>query len=154
NSSFPSGNLFCGSVSNALRTRATSHPCERGAGLLVDKSDPGRLAPQISAATFGPPSQPQILAEKLWRCVMPLQPRAVSVPEVVHEERLGSLRSCLVEGDAEQRHRERRVRRRALISSILIQTAVLALLILLPLFGKSERIALAKNYIPIPPYGR
>jgi len=58
-----------------------------------------------------------------------------------------------VEGDAEQRHRERRIRRRALISSILIQTAVLALLILIPLFGKTEHIALARNYVPMPPYG-
>src|SRR5262249_18010114 len=82
---------------------------------------------------------------------MPLEPRAVSVRELVHEESLGSLRSCLVEGDAEQRYRERRVRRRALISSILIQSAVLALLILVPLFGKTERIALAIS-TPIPPY--
>jgi len=28
------GNLCILSVSNAVRTRATSHPCERGAGLL------------------------------------------------------------------------------------------------------------------------
>ncbi len=87
---------------------------------------------------------------------MPLEPRAVSVPEGVpkgvQEESLGSLRSCLVEGDAEQRHRERHIRRRALISSILIQSAVLALLLLLPLFGKSEHIALAIS-TPIPPYG-
>src|SRR5215471_13912414 len=80
---------------------------------------------------------------------MPLEPRAVS--GVVQEENLGSLRSCLVEGDAEQRHRERHVRRRALFFSILIQTAVLALLILIPLFGKTERVALAIA-TPIPPY--
>src|SRR5215469_7731499 len=34
------GNLFRPAVSNARRTRATSHPCERGAGLLEDKSNP------------------------------------------------------------------------------------------------------------------
>jgi hypothetical protein len=28
------GNLYQRLVSNAVRTRATSHPCERGAGLL------------------------------------------------------------------------------------------------------------------------
>ena len=80
---------------------------------------------------------------------MPLEPRAVS--GILPEESLGSLRSCLVEGDAEQRHRERHVRRRALFFSILIQTAVLALLILIPLFGKTERVALAIA-TPIPPY--
>src|SRR5215472_4975894 len=84
--------------------------------------------------------------------MMPLEPRAVS--GILPQESLGSLRSCLVEGDAEQRHRERHVRRRALFFSILIQIAALALLILIPLFAKTERIALAKNYIPIPPYGR
>ena len=71
-----------------------------------------------------------------------------SIPK---EETLGSLGGCLVEGDPEQRSRERRVRRRSLIISILTQAAVVALLILLPLFGKSERIALA-TATPIPPY--
>jgi periplasmic protein TonB len=82
---------------------------------------------------------------------MPLDSQEVS--EEVQEESLGSLGGCLVEGDPEQRSRERRVRRRALAISVLIQTGVLALLVLLPFFGKTERIALAKNYIPIPPYG-
>lgn len=83
---------------------------------------------------------------------MPLNSQEVS--DEVREEDLGSLRSCLVEGDAEQRHRERRVRRRALAMSILIQTAALALVVLLPLFGKTGRLALAKDiFIPIPPYG-
>lgn len=81
---------------------------------------------------------------------MPLDPREVS--QEFPKESLGSLGGCLVEGDAEQRHRERRVRRRALVLSILIQTAVLALLVLLPLFGKTEHIALAIA-TPIPPYG-
>lgn len=68
------------------------------------------------------------------------------------QENLGSLGGCLVEGDPEQRSRERRVRRRSLIISILTQAAVVVLLILLPLFGKTERIALAIS-TPIPPYG-
>ena len=80
---------------------------------------------------------------------MPLDSQEAS--QEIREENLGSLRSCLVEGDAEQRNRERRVRRRALAISILIQTAVLALLVLLPLFGKRERIALAIP-TPVPPY--
>lgn len=81
---------------------------------------------------------------------MPLEPQEAFG---VMDKSLGSLGGCLVEGDPEQRIRERRVRRRALLFSILIQTAVLALLVLLPLFGKTERIALGKAYIPIPPYG-
>lgn len=67
------------------------------------------------------------------------------------KEALGSLGGCLVEGDPEQRSHERRVRRRSLIISILTQAAVVALLILLPLFGRTERLALA-TATPIPPY--
>ena len=79
---------------------------------------------------------------------MPLESQNVS--EAIPDN-LGSLRACLVEGDAEQRNRERRVRRRALLISILVQSAVLAVLVFVPLFGKTERIALAQP-IPIPPY--
>jgi periplasmic protein TonB len=67
------------------------------------------------------------------------------------QEGLGSLSGCLVDGDAEQRTHERRVRRRALAISIFLQSAVLAALILVPLFGKTERIAFAYA-TPIPPY--
>lgn len=73
--------------------------------------------------------------------------------ETIPSEGLGSLRGCLVEGDAEQRQRERRVRRRALAISIVLQTAVLTILVLVPLFAKTERIAM-KNFVPMPPYGR
>lgn len=67
------------------------------------------------------------------------------------EETIGSFCNCLVEGNPEQRTRERRVRRRALALSIVLQSAALAALVLIPLFGKTERIALA-GIIPIPPY--
>ena len=80
---------------------------------------------------------------------MPLEPQEVRGKS--SEEGFGSLRGCLVEGDAEQRIRERRVRRRALTISIVLQSAVLATLILVPLFSKTPRIALA-NYVPVPPY--
>lgn len=80
---------------------------------------------------------------------MSLEPEKVS--EQDSEEGLGSLRGCLVEGDAEQRRGERRVRRRALILSVALQSAFLAVLILLPLFGKTQRIALAYA-TPVPPY--
>lgn len=75
------------------------------------------------------------------------------VSETSPNESLGSLGSCLVEGDPEQRSRERRVRRRSLMISILTQAAVVALLILLPIFGRTERLALSKTFTPIPPYG-
>ncbi len=64
------------------------------------------------------------------------EPRRVS--EVSPKESLGSLSGCLVDGDAEQRTRERRVKRRALAISIFLQSAVLAALILVPLFGKGS----------------
>ena len=67
-----------------------------------------------------------------------------------HEE-FGALGGCFVGGDAEQRRRERRVKRRALAISIALQAMVLAAIILLPFFGKGERIALAYP-VPIPPY--
>jgi TonB family protein len=76
---------------------------------------------------------------------MSLEPRTVS------GKGPGSLQSCLVEGDPEQRLHERRVRRRALVISIAMQSIVLAALVLVPLFGRPARIALA-NVMPLPPY--
>lgn len=63
----------------------------------------------------------------------------------------GSFQCCLVDGNAEQRTRERRIRRRSLTISIAIQTAIVTAIILVPLFGKPERLVLAKS-TPIPPY--
>jgi len=80
---------------------------------------------------------------------MPLEPQEVRGKS--SEEGLGSLCGCLVEGDAEQRIGERRVRRRALTISIVLQSAVLAALILVPLFFKTPHIALAYA-TPVPPY--
>lgn len=67
------------------------------------------------------------------------------------EENLVSLRGCLVEGDPEQRKRERSVRRRALLVSVLLQVTALVALVLIPLFAKPERIVFAIA-TPIPPY--
>jgi len=72
-------------------------------------------------------------------------------PEPVPRQSLGSLQGCLVEGDPEQRARERRVRRKALITSVLLQAGVFAALILVPLFAKPARLVTAIA-TPIPPY--
>ena len=80
-----------------------------------------------------------------------MSPEAKRVSEQRLEDGIGSFRGCLVEGDAEQRRAERRVRRRALAISIALQSAVLTVLILVPLFGKAERISLTL-VTPIPPY--
>jgi TonB family protein len=72
-------------------------------------------------------------------------------PSTSPQNDFGSLQGCFVEGSPEQRKRERRIRRRALILSVAAQTAILTAIILVPLFGKPERIALA-NMTPIPPY--
>jgi len=80
-----------------------------------------------------------------------MSPEPRSVSEVSPKESLGSLSGCLVDGDPEQRTRARRVKRRALAISIFLQSAVLAALILVPLFGKAERISLT-IVTPVPPY--
>lgn len=72
-------------------------------------------------------------------------------PEFAPRQNLGSLQICLVEGDPEQRARERRVRRKALITSVLLQAGVLAALILVPLLAKPERLVTAIA-TPIPSY--
>jgi protein TonB len=56
-----------------------------------------------------------------------------------------------VEGDPEQRLRERRERRKALISSVLLQASFLAALLLVPLFAKPEHLD-RPIVTPIPPY--
>jgi hypothetical protein len=45
----------------------------------------------------------------------------------------------------------RRTRRRSLLLSVLLQIAILAALVLIPMLSKTPRIALA-NVMPVPPY--
>ncbi len=73
-------------------------------------------------------------------------------PRKNSEQDLGCLGGCLVECDAEQRKRERRIRRRALAISIVLQSAVLVAIVLFPLFAKTERITMPGDIVPIPPY--
>ena len=69
----------------------------------------------------------------------------------VPESSLGSLSSCLVDGDPEQRRRARNIRRRAIFLSVLLQTITLTALVVFPLLGKGERLP-AKIFYPLPPY--
>ena len=51
----------------------------------------------------------------------------------VSEKASGSLQRCLAEGDREQLDGERRLRRRALLASIALESAILCALVLFPL---------------------
>lgn len=66
-------------------------------------------------------------------------------------EGFGALAGCFVEGDADERQRERRVKRSSLVLSVILEMLVLIAVLLFPLFGKPERIAWA-NATPVPPY--
>ncbi len=69
----------------------------------------------------------------------------------VSKEGLGSLRSCLMEGNADEEKGARKERRRALVASIVVQILVLAALVLHPLLGHGERLPV--TYItPMIPY--
>jgi protein TonB len=74
-------------------------------------------------------------------------------PESAPRQSFASLQSCLVESDPEQRLRERRVRRKALFTSVLMQASVLATVILVPLFAKPERLISAFT-TSVAPYKR
>ncbi len=69
------------------------------------------------------------------------------------EENLGSLSSCLVEGDPAQITRNRRLRRRSLLLSVILQFAVLTALVLVPLLSKTEPLPVG-IVMPMPPYHR
>jgi protein TonB len=71
--------------------------------------------------------------------------------EFAQQKSFASLQSCLVEGDPEQRIRERQVRRKALATSVFMQASALAVLVLVPLFAKPERLFTGIT-TPIPPY--
>jgi periplasmic protein TonB len=72
-------------------------------------------------------------------------------PQQVPGDGLRTWQGCLVGGDPEQRERQQRVRRRALVISITTQSVIVAVIVLFPLFAKPARIALA-NVMPLPPY--
>lgn len=61
------------------------------------------------------------------------------------------LNVCLVDGDSEQRKREKKIRRRALAISITLQVAALAVLLLMPLLGKPAILSVP-IFVPVPKY--
>jgi TonB family protein len=69
----------------------------------------------------------------------------------VPESSLGSLSSCLVEGDAVQLRGSQKIRRRAVLFSFFVQTIVVAALVIFPLLGKGERIPV-RIFVERPPY--
>ncbi len=60
----------------------------------------------------------------------------------VAKEGLVSLRNCFLEGSAEEERGARKVRRRAILTSIIVQILVLAALVLYPMLGRGERLPL------------
>ena len=66
---------------------------------------------------------------------------------------IGTLGGCLIEGDSEQKARERKVRRRALTISVALQSAVIVALVLVPLLGRTEKLPFT-IVTPMPPYRR
>jgi periplasmic protein TonB len=67
------------------------------------------------------------------------------------EEHANFLGGWLVESDSEFEKRARRIKRRALVASIVLQVLIVAALVLFPLLSKGESIA-GYTYTPVPPY--
>jgi TonB family protein len=70
----------------------------------------------------------------------------------VSRSELGSLKSCLVEGDPDQERRATQGKRRAVLVSVVVQLLVLTALVVFPLFSKGEHITFERT--PLPPYHR
>jgi len=66
---------------------------------------------------------------------------------------IGTLGGCLIEGDSEQKARERKIKRRALAISVTLQCLVLVALVLTPLLGKTEKLPYT-IVTPVPNYYR
>ena len=77
----------------------------------------------------------------------------MSVAPVASEPR-SFLDTCFVEGNSEQVLRERRIKRRALLVSIVLQVLIVAALVLFPLLSKGENIASRVLIMPTVPYAR
>jgi len=67
------------------------------------------------------------------------------------ELRSGDFGGCLVGGSAEERARNRKIKRRAIVISIVAQTAAMAALVIAPLLAKPAELV-RQITVPIPPY--
>jgi periplasmic protein TonB len=74
------------------------------------------------------------------------------VPSPASEGRQGFLNACLLEADPVLEQRARRIKRRAILVSIVLQILVVLALLLIPLLGKSENIARRVLIYPSVPY--
>lgn len=63
----------------------------------------------------------------------------------------GAFNGCLVDGDPAENARERKIKRRAIGISVLLQSAGLAMLLIAPLFATTEELT-ERVVLPIPPY--
>ena len=72
--------------------------------------------------------------------------------EIVNAEAgVGNFGDCLVEGSAEDKKRERKIKRRAIAISIALQSAGLTALVIAPMLAKPAEIRMTSS-VPIPPY--
>ncbi len=69
----------------------------------------------------------------------------------VPEDALGSLKSCMLDGDPAQQQATSKIRRRAIFFSVAFQTLAVAALFVFPLLGKGERIPI-RIFVERPPY--
>ena len=74
------------------------------------------------------------------------------VPSPASEDRQGFLNACLLEADPVFVQRARRIKRRAILVSIVLQVLIVFALLLIPLLGKSENIARRVLIYPSVPY--
>ena len=74
-----------------------------------------------------------------------------SEERVKAEPRASAFSGCLVDGDAATTERERKIKRRAIVISVMLQTAGLAVLVIAPLFAKPAELN-EHVMTPIPPY--
>jgi periplasmic protein TonB len=75
----------------------------------------------------------------------------MSMEEKRSAEKIGTLGSCLIDGDTEQKSRERKTKRRALTISIALQSIAIVALVVTPLLAKPEKLPFTW-YTPIPHY--
>ncbi len=76
-----------------------------------------------------------------------MNPESTRVPE----SSPAFLNGCLVEGDLVQQHAARKIRRRAIFLSVLLQSFALTALVIFPLLSRGERLPV-KIFVERPPY--